>query len=55
MIGHLKSCIIILLGFLLFQKQTDVRQLTGIGMTLAGIIIYTWLNQPKDKPSSSKT
>lgn len=55
MIGHLKSCIIIILGFLLFQKQTDVRQLTGIATTLTGIVVYTWLNQPKEKPSSSKT
>ncbi|XP_065828817.1 solute carrier family 35 member E3-like [Oscarella lobularis] len=41
MIGHLKFCITLLGGYLIFEDSLSVNQLLGIALTLSGIILYT--------------
>mmetsp|Transcript_23359 Transcript_23359/g.21248 ORF Transcript_23359/g.21248 Transcript_23359/m.21248 type:complete len:306 (+) Transcript_23359:76-993(+) len=40
-LGHLKTVLIIMLGFLIFNKAIDSRNLTGILIAMAGVISYT--------------
>ena len=50
-LGHLKLTIILVLGFVLFGYPLDPRNLTGIAVTLSGIVWYTHL---KTRPAPKK-
>lgn len=41
MVGHLKFCLTLLAGYLLFQDALHHNQLLGIAVTLVGIMLYT--------------
>ena len=41
MVGHLKFCLTLLGGFLLFGDTLQFNQLVGVSLTLSGIIVYT--------------
>eukprot|EP01040_Poterioochromonas_malhamensis_P002104 gene2104-2243_t len=40
-LGHLKTVLILVLGFTVFQKPVDTRNITGIVIALVGVIAYT--------------
>lgn len=40
-LGHLKTVLIIVIGFVMFNKQADMRNITGIGIAMFGVIAYT--------------
>jgi solute carrier family 35 protein E3 len=44
-LGHVKTILILLLGFVLFNKQVDCRQATGIVIAMVGVIAYTELKR----------
>lgn len=44
-LGHFKLTIILLLGFLVFGSPVDIRNISGILVTLAGVFWYTHLKQ----------
>lgn len=46
-LGHCKTAVIFLSDFLFFGRPQDMRSLTGIGMTLAGVFWYTNLKLEK--------
>ncbi|XP_038054467.1 solute carrier family 35 member E3-like isoform X2 [Patiria miniata] len=41
MVGHLKFCLTLIGGFLLFGEKVQFNQLLGVSMTLSGIVAYT--------------
>lgn len=43
-LGHFKTCLILIMGFILFGYPIDMRNITGILVALAGIFYYTHLN-----------
>lgn len=51
-LGHLKTVLIIILGFTIFNKQVDKRNLTGIIIAMAGVISYTELKRRQASPST---
>merc|ERR1711968_82411 len=40
-LGHLKTILILVLGFLFFNKTVDMRNVLGIIIAMAGVIAYT--------------
>ncbi|KAH9504837.1 hypothetical protein Btru_062071 [Bulinus truncatus] len=53
MIGHLKFCLTLLGGFLLFHDPIQVLQLLGIFTTVAGVLAYTHIKREEMKKNSS--
>ena len=43
MAGHIKFCLLIASGFVMFHEPLSVNQLIGFFLTLAGVISYTHL------------
>eukprot|EP00118_Oscarella_pearsei_P013736 m.113024 g.113024 ORF g.113024 m.113024 type:complete len:308 (+) comp37446_c0_seq41:3632-4555(+) len=41
MVGHLKFCITLLGGYLIFEDSLSMNQLLGVFLTLTGIMLYT--------------
>ncbi|CAM1324154.1 SLC35E3 (predicted) [Pycnogonum litorale] len=41
MVGHLKFCLTLIGGFLLFHEPISINQLFGISLTVSGVILYT--------------
>ena len=41
MLGHLKTILILVLGFVMFNKTVDYRNVLGITVAMAGVIWYT--------------
>ena len=54
-LGHCKLTVILITGFTVFGSPIDARNITGIILTLSGVIWYTYIktSQPKD-PSAEK-
>jgi solute carrier family 35 protein E3 len=50
-LGHLKTVLIIVIGFVMFNKQADMRNITGIGIAMFGVVAYT---EVRRKQSSSQ-
>ena len=44
-LGHMKTILIIILGFLVFAKPIDMRNLIGIIIAMVGVIAYTELKR----------
>lgn len=44
-LGHLKTILILILGFLFFNKQLDYRNVIGIVVAMVGVIAYTEINR----------
>jgi len=40
-LGHVKTILILFLGFLVFGKESNARELTGIAIALGGVVSYT--------------
>lgn len=40
-LGHLKTILILILGFLMFNKHVDARNLIGIIVAMSGVVWYT--------------
>lgn len=49
MVGHLKFCITLLGGVLIFHDPVSANQLLGVGLTLLGIIFYTHFKVQEQK------
>ena len=43
MAGHLKFCLTVMAGFVLFDESISVNQFLGLLLTLSGVIAYTHL------------
>ena len=41
MLGHLKTILILILGFVMFNKIIDYRNVLGITIAMVGVIWYT--------------
>ena len=63
MLGHLKTILILILGFVMFNKTVDYRNVLGIAVAMAGVIWYTEVRRSesskaqvaaKEEPSLSK-
>ncbi|KAL5013455.1 hypothetical protein ScPMuIL_007725 [Solemya velum] len=52
MVGHLKLCLTLLGGFLLFQEKPLILQVLSIVTTLSGIILYTHFKMAEQKKQS---
>mmetsp|Transcript_11657 Transcript_11657/g.12036 ORF Transcript_11657/g.12036 Transcript_11657/m.12036 type:complete len:310 (+) Transcript_11657:25-954(+) len=57
-LGHLKTILILVLGFTLFNKTLDPRNVVGIVIAMFGVIAYTEVRRrqspaPSPKPASS--
>lgn len=55
MVGHLKFCLTLMGGFLLFGDHLQSLQILGITTTLAGILAYTHIKMNESKASSLPT
>jgi solute carrier family 35 protein E3 len=44
-LGHLKTILILILGFLFFNKVLDYRNVIGIVVAMVGVIAYTEINR----------
>jgi hypothetical protein len=42
-IGYLKTCIVFVGGFVLFNYPLDIKNVFGISLTLLGVLIYTYV------------
>lgn len=40
-LGHMKTILILVLGFLVFNKPVDSRNLIGIMVAMGGVVSYT--------------
>jgi solute carrier family 35 protein E3 len=40
-LGHLKTVLILILGFIMFNKHVDMRNILGITLAMAGVMWYT--------------
>ncbi|XP_063404363.1 solute carrier family 35 member E3-like isoform X1 [Mytilus trossulus] len=54
MVGHLKFCLTVVLGFLLFHDPISMLQLLGILLTLSGVILYTHIKLKEQKTMAVK-
>lgn len=50
-LGHLKTILILILGFLLFNKEPDWRNIIGIVIAMAGVIAYTEVRRQESSNS----
>ena len=46
-VGHFKLCLIVFLGFIIFQYPVDLRNVGGILVTLAGVFWYSYIKLQK--------
>jgi len=55
-LGHFKLTVILTLGFVAFGATVDWRNITGVLLTLSGVIWYTQLktSQPAEKPPNKR-
>jgi solute carrier family 35 protein E3 len=44
-LGHLKLCVILITGFLIFNEDTNTIKIFGTALTLCGVIAYTHYQQ----------
>ncbi len=51
-LGHLKTILIIILGFVVFSKPIDTRNLVGIVIAMTGVIAYTELKRQQNQPTT---
>ncbi|XP_064605433.1 solute carrier family 35 member E3-like [Liolophura sinensis] len=51
MVGHLKFCLTLLGGYVIFQESIQILQVFGIIMTLSGILAYTYFKMEEQKKS----
>eukprot|EP01033_Poteriospumella_lacustris_P008417 gene8418-6078_t len=54
-LGHLKTVLILVLGFTVFQKPVDSRNVVGILIAMLGVIGYTELRRRQSAPPSLPT
>lgn len=52
-VGHLKTCLVLGFGFLLFDHRLDNRNLIGVITALLGTILYTELKRRESLPGGS--
>ena len=49
MVGHMKFCITLIGGYLLFNDAMKVHQLLGVCCTFSGITVYTYFKLEEQK------
>lgn len=54
-LGHLKTVLILVLGFTVFAKPVDTRNLAGIMVAMIGVIAYTELRRRQSAPPALPT
>ena len=52
-LGHLKTILILVLGFTMFNKQVDYRNALGIVVAMAGVVSYTEVRRREAMPAAS--
>ena len=50
-LGHLKTVLILVLGFTVFEKPLDVRNVIGVVIAMAGVIAYTEIKRRQTPPT----
>jgi len=63
MVGHLKFCLVLIFGYLLFHAPLKTNQLFGVSSTLFGVFLYSHYKlkeqkqqeQLKDKTTSTRS
>lgn len=54
-LGHLKTVLILVLGFTFFKKPVDTRNVIGIAVAMLGVIFYTELRRRQSAPTLPTT
>ena len=54
-VGHLKTCLIIILGYLAFQKEISLKMAGGIFVALAGMIWYSEVRRAETQVKQEDT
>ena len=54
MVGHLKFCITLTGGVVIFHDPVSLNQMTGVVLTLLGIICYTHFKVQEQKKAKNK-
>jgi len=49
MVGHMKFCITLIGGYLIFNDAMKLHQLLGVSLTFLGIIVYTYFKLEEQK------
>lgn len=50
-LGHLKTILILVLGFTVFNRPVDSRNLTGIVVAMVGVVAYTEIRRQQTSPT----
>lgn len=53
MVGHMKFCLVLIFGYLLFQAPLEINQLLGVCSTIFGVVMYSHLKL-KDQQQQRK-
>lgn len=53
MVGHLKFCLTLMIGYFLFHDILATRQIVGVLCTLSGVFVYSHLKLKESKPPAS--
>jgi len=51
-IGYLKTVIVFVGGYLFFDSNVDNKQIIGVGLTLLGVLLYTYVKIEEDNKKS---
>ena len=58
-LGHLKTVLILVLGFTMFNNRVDSRNIVGIVIAMAGVVLYTEIKRRQNSgpllPTSSSS
>jgi solute carrier family 35 protein E3 len=49
-LGHMKTVLILVLGFLFFNRSLDMRNVFGIGVAMVGVVAYTEIKRRESLP-----
>mmetsp|Transcript_9980 Transcript_9980/g.22417 ORF Transcript_9980/g.22417 Transcript_9980/m.22417 type:complete len:345 (+) Transcript_9980:166-1200(+) len=49
-LGHMKTVLILVLGFLFFNRVLDLRNVAGIGVAMVGVVAYTEIKRRESTP-----
>ncbi|KAE9592681.1 putative sugar phosphate transporter domain-containing protein [Lupinus albus] len=53
-LGHMKTVCVLTLGWLLFDSELTVKNIMGMTIAVAGMVIYSWAVE-REKPANVKT
>ena len=55
MVGHMKFCLVLIFGYLLFKAPLEMNQLLGVCSTVFGVIYYSHLKLKEQQQQQKKS